>query len=62
MTEWLPFEPIPGYRRPDHPWQHETIEIRNSAGEISVWRYADIPPALNIHGCFWRAHEKPRHD
>jgi hypothetical protein len=62
MTDWLPFEFIPGYRRPDHPWRHEFIEIRNWAGNISVWRYADIPPGLNIAGCFWRAHVRAEDD
>lgn len=54
MTEWLPFEYIPGYLRPDHPWDHETIEIKDAEGAIHVWKYADIPPWININGCFWR--------
>lgn len=57
MTQWLPFEFVPGYHRPDHPWLHETIEIRDASGDIQIWKYADIPPWLNINGCFWRAAE-----
>lgn len=54
MTQWLSFEFIPGYRRPDHPWKHEYIEVKTATGDIQIWKYADIPPDLNIHGCFWR--------
>jgi hypothetical protein len=60
MTDWLPFEPVPGYRRPDHPWNHEFIEIRNASGDITVWKYADLPPWININGCFWRPVRKSR--